>query len=347
MKQNKEKKGLTKINLAIIGGLDDFYDAYERTREVFLLEVEKDAEENENKYPSPPWQIEKKICRQIRKIHEALFQNYSFLFVDAPRTVHATAEAFNHFTLLERDPVHAPRLRLISFSSYLSMIQFIISFTLFCRKKRENEKRIVLLESVQEETNEHILSIIAKFETEHRITSHECVPNNEPLFVFDRLSATRCFRNEHKLVQKVYWAKRIDSSECQALPTHYCEQCEKYMIGRITLNLYNKEFGKVLVRLKNEKEDSAFDTLNLESPLHQLGYNVIDGLLSEVERHQLLISILENQKLSYAEICSTIEQNIARFEGIERYNLALLKWKRDLKFLGDYVIKKNDCRTIE
>lgn len=88
-----------------------------------------------------------------------------------------------------------------------------------------------------------------------------------------------------------------------------------------------------------EESDSNFIGFQQESKLHQYGYNVIDGKLSSDERLDLLISLIESKRMSYIEICSTIENNIQIFSSSYRHQLAVRKWKDDLKAIGDYIIK--------
>ena len=61
--------------------------------------------------------------------------------------------------------------------------------------------------------------------------------------------------------------------------------------------------------------------------------------MSDSERQNLLALLLERGRMPYLEMCSTIEQNIQLFEGSPRHQLAVTKWKKDLKFIGDYVLR--------
>ena len=96
----------------------------------------------------------------------------------------------------------------------------------------------------------------------------------------------------------------------------------------------------MMERRKEESEDQPFNGFRAESELHQLGYNVIDGELSDDERHNILTYILTHNKLEYKTVVASIEQNVRIFEDIPKYQLAVKKWKDDLGFIGKFEIQK-------
>ena len=165
-------------------------------------------------------------------------------------------------------------------------------------------------------------------------------PTTEPLYVFDRLNAIGCKQNAHTLVLKKYYACQKSGRHILAIPTHYCENCHRYLIGSQSLSLF-REFGGDFIaqtyRLIPGTECS-FDTLG-ESKLHKLGYNVIDGNLSASERENILISIIESKQLTFFEVVATIEQNILRFDSNPRMQKAVTKWRNDLQFINTYALR--------
>ena len=60
--------------------------------------------------------------------------------------------------------------------------------------------------------------------------------------------------------------------------------------------------------------------------------------MSEEARRSLLVYLLDHKRITHFEICSTIEQNIRLFQFSYRHQLAVTKWKSDLKYIGDYII---------
>ena len=112
-------------------------------------------------------------------------------------------------------------------------------------------------------------------------------------------------------------------------------------MGKQTLNLFEACFGKFIIQIKRNMLGSgcAWDSFG-ESKLHELGYNVVEGKMTDVQRQELLISIIQGKIMTYFEVSATIEQNIRLFESQARMEKAVSKWRRDLKFLGEYIINQ-------
>ena len=94
----------------------------------------------------------------------------------------------------------------------------------------------------------------------------------------------------------------------------------------------------MMERRKEESENQPFNGFRAESELHQLGYNAIDGELSDDERHNILTYILTHNKLEYKTVVTSIEQNVRIFEDIPKYQLAVKKWRDDLEFIGNIIL---------
>ena len=120
-------------------------------------------------------------------------------------------------------------------------------------------------------------------------------------------------------------------------PVHYCTHCQKYFIGEKTLQLFEKNYGKMrIVRKAMGESDDFSGELNAESKLHQLGYNVSDGK-SDEERQALLKYLLKKNYISYFEMARIIEWNINH---AQNKPYARPKWESDLKFIGEYIRQK-------
>jgi sulfite reductase beta subunit-like hemoprotein len=114
------------------------------------------------------------------------------------------------------------------------------------------------------------------------------------------------------------------------------------MIGSLSLSLFRECCGKFVAQIRNldPGHDSTW-CLERESKLHQLGYNVEAGKLTSAQRQDILIQILETKQLSFFEIVNTIEQNIRIFDSHSTKQVAVEKWRTDLKFINEYVANKN------
>ena len=195
----------------------------------------------------------------------------------------------------------------------------------------------------------------AKRDVETHIKEHmklrreECVisndagipPTTEPLYIYDALNNTACKLSRHQVMLRKYYAQHIDGKRLVVLPVHYCETCNRYMIGSLSLSLFRGFCGKFLVSTIGVGTDGSREwTLQGESKLHQLGYNVVAGQLSPAERKSILISIVESKQLTFFEVIATIEQDIRIFENNKRMQNAVEKWRSDLQFINEYMISK-------
>ncbi len=336
MEIDRKKKALTKKNLAYLGALDDFYELYERYWD--LYEAASEEYQAEIGYDPAPWTIEGRIKPQFRKIVEPVFQRYSYLFIDPPRKVHASAAGFETFSMFHHDPKVPLSIKRDTFSQFLEGIQEAIIIAL--RHRYKNERKNSKPPDIASEVNEHLWNIIEDAMVEASFTTDEPLfITDDPVYVFERLSSIICYRDGHEIEHRPVIVEKIDGSGYVFLPTHYCKQCKKHFIGKITLNLFDNMQGKIFVnQVKVIENGGAFDSFRIESRLHQFGYNVIDGEMTENERRDILIFLLTHKKISYFEICKTIEQNIQLFNNSTKHSLAVAKWQRDLKYIGEYVI---------
>lgn len=220
-----------------------------------------------------------------------------------------------------------------------------------------NHFRCIVIRAIHEKikkTNPSYTIFQARKDVDDRIQArmkmrhNECkVPNNNsypptdtPLFLYDTLNNIGCKRNKHDLIPEKYYARHIDGKSTVVLPVHYCKTCNRYLCGNVSFSLFKELFGKFIVetRVLPPGIDMGLQ-LQGESKLHRLGYNVINGNLTCTERKNILISALESKKLSFFEIISTIEQNIRTFENNYRMHNAVEKWRNDLVFISEYILK--------
>jgi hypothetical protein len=181
---------------------------------------------------------------------------------------------------------------------------------------------------------------LKEFEIKYSMNSKKDI-TNEVLYLFENLSSISCYKNNHPVIPKHFIAISVKENRKIKLPVHYCNYCRKYFIGKKTLSLFEKEFGKCILEKRMESDlKKNFKNFCTESKLHQLGYNVIDGNLTDEERKRLLVYFLNSNCITYLEICSSIEQNIQLFQNSYRHELAVKKWKEDLKFIGEYILSQ-------
>ena len=115
-----------------------------------------------------------------------------------------------------------------------------------------------------------------------------------------------------------------------------CTRCNKYFIDAQSLSQYEKKYGKLSLRehriTGNESENDYYKEwfFNPDSILSRNGYST--GL-SDVERKQILINMMENN-ISKAEIKDKLSDFI--YYRSYRNPRASEVWKADLEFVNDY-----------
>lgn len=338
------KLALNPSNLAVLGALDDFYDVYRTIEEVYDRHRKLFVEQNGSDKTLWPMDLDGMTRKEVRNLCEPLINKYKYLFDPNQGYIFATAYGFRIFSYLNVTPIHQElrlSIKYISFRDFLEQLQFVVTRILHNRITKEKPK--YAFERLSSEIDSRIYSLAKEKASVCKVEhSHSSPATTAPLYLFDVLSSTLCHRNNHPVVPARFVADLANGTGQLILPVHYCNYCDKYFIGTKTLAQFEKDFGRIIVeRRKMSYDDDGFSSFQTESKLHQLGYNVIDGNMSEEERHRLLVYLLENKRITYFEICSTIEQNIRLFQFSYRHQLAVTKWKSDLKYIGDYVI--NPC----
>lgn len=335
------KYALNASNLAVLGALDEFYDVYCAIESVYENQRKLFVEQNGSDKTLWAMDLDELARKDVRNLCEPIMNKYRYLFDPEQGYIFATAFGFRVFSYLnvKTDFVnHRYIIKYISFREFLERFQFVVTRLLHKRVTKEKPK--YAFERLAAEINARIDSLAKTKASDCIIGPAATTPATAaPLYLFDMLSSTLCYRQDHPVVPARFIADRADGTGQLVLPVHYCNYCNKYFIGTKTLAQFEKDYGKVIVeRRKLTDADDGFSMFRTESRLHQLGYNVIDGNMSEEGRRRLLVYLLDHKRISYLDMCSTIEQNIRMFQNSYRHHLAVTKWKSDLKYIGDYVI---------
>ena len=126
----------------------------------------------------------------------------------------------------------------------------------------------------------------------------------------------------------------------EILPAIYCNQCQKYIMLK---DDFDKIEGIILCEVidetTNENESSGdFSSSDKQSELYRHGYNVqAKKGLSETQRHIILLSLINSNKIGKGEICSYLGGLIEKYQPIPKFSEAVKKWKDD----RDFVAKSN------
>ena len=338
-----KKLALTPSNLAVFGALDDFYDVYCAIESVYDKHRNLFVERNSPERPLWPTTLDNMARKEVRCLCEPVINKYLYLFTLQQESISATAEGFRVFSFL--DVSHTgplkQNIKYITLQEFLEYIQLAVTRILHNWIIKEKPK--YAFERLSAEINSRIESLAKAKASACKVDTLSFAPaTTAPLYLFDMLSSTLCYRNDHPVVPARFVADLVNGTGKIILPVHYCNYCEKYFIGIRTLAQFETDYGKLIVdRRKISDIDGGFSSFRTESLLHQLGYNVIDGSMSEEERRRLLVDLLDRECITYLKMCSTLEHNIRLFQFSYRHQLAVAKWKSDLKYIGDYVINSN------
>lgn len=337
---SKFKWALTPNNVAAIGAIDDFYDLYVYIQEVYEEQSEQFFAAYGNKRYLRPDMLDELCRKQVRKLCEPVMNKYLHIFADEYDKIFANAYGFATFSFYNWKGVSRAnqpgiiRYSEISFADFLIEFQYAISRIIHSWKTKTQPK--YAFDRLSIEINDHVLSYIQCNTVIEALPIEDATPTTDAiLYIYETLTSTYCSINKHPITEARYVANSVVGTDKIVLPVHYCSKCKKYFIGEITLKLFEKNYGKLLIeKRKLTDAGDTFSAFNPESRLFQLGYNVSDNR-ADTERQQLLIALLENKKITYLDMVKCIENNI-RFH--PNNPLAIAKWKRDLKYIGEHVL---------
>ncbi len=352
----REKCTLTIENLAMIGALEAFYDMYSLCMEATDRIVDKVR--LEDCYLSLPIaldQIRLQCSVESRRICVPVLNSYLYVFTDDWEGPFDSADGFQYFHLFDvKDEA------LYHSNKYLHRVVSKISFPMFLKRLQKIVARTLYTEEVQKHPNLpfdqmynnvslHIAELAKQKDAQRRIAPEHCVPpTNDPLYLLDHLSAISCFRKKHKVVPKDFIGDLVNRTGQIILPVHYCQDCGIYLAGNRTITSYERLYGKLIIeKCKIRESKGELDRVRTQTRLRMLGYNVIDGSMSDHERQNMLVYLLENDRMSFQEICSTIEQNIALFRCSAPHQTAVGRWQSDLEYLHQWFGKQGQSLGIE
>lgn len=357
------------INLALDGSLEQFVELYNFTYRVYA-DLSKRQESFNVEVDSYRQMInDLAIPKLVEEFDNLLFRRKK-IFSANIKSIKMVPEHFEYFSFFDSHRVGEfawkkefyEELVEAGYSTaqenkYLNKNpEFILRETVVDLEHFLDEYRRVVLTSIWDEIRktdpaytifQARKDVDKSIETRIRKRKDECIvndeyvePTNEPLFLYDALNSTSCKREKHRFTPRKYYAKNIDG-KMFALPVHYCDTCHRYICGTTSFSLLTGYFGRLIVDTRNyyQKINGSWE-LDRESRLHKLGYNVIEGKLSVMQRRNILINVLEGNQLSFFDIVATIEQNIRMFKTNDKMRNAVEKWKEDLKFINKYVLEK-------
>lgn len=368
---SSQKFSLNSYTLAVFGMLDDVYDMYWSLKEYCdnLADKYKGSDSDwcffsltgvgsrERRYIDfvKVKIIREKCQNEFKRQLGLLYKDYYCFFANDDPTdglYHANFATFwifdqrrvRHWVKDQNGNTHSRigfHAHYISFASFIECIEFYTAKAIL--EKRSSAPKTPI-EVIIEEMNRRIDSI-AGMKTENAISEQDESNISVPeLIVFQSLKAISCNRKKHQVEPLVCQVPLVEHDIQVEIPTHRCKTCGKLFIGKPTLDEYTNKYGILLIAKKKDEGDSGFFDFALESKLHSLGYNVIEGEMSDKERKKLLETLLKRKLITYFEACRDIENAINLFRNRPSFGPAVKKWRADLKYIGDLQVKDEDSK---
>lgn len=158
-----------------------------------------------------------------------------------------------------------------------------------------------------------------------------------------------CQRDSHNVVTAtaVLLGRNDQTIE---LTVNYCKDCKRFFINYISYDAYKNKYGILIgnIVLEDEGHNVFSDVVLAEaSPLKLCGYSVSqqDGYSKET-RWYIISRIIDRGIMSKSEVIRYLEYFIS-INGKKKGNqLALSKWKDDLKFTLSYASDSQERHNI-
>jgi len=335
---SKRSLAFNEANLAIMGLYDAVYDMYIDLQTIYGSAIEQ-LDTSTLSFPDNA----DDACRSnVRRVLDAFLSHHTSFFSRDYDKLHINAYGLNDFSMLDvqhgKKPLHIT-VSFITFHSFLEELFFIIIRIIAQRRNRQYPEREI--DIVFEEVNYHIDSLAAQYRKRiPAAQANSIYRDDNQLFVYSQFSLISCNQKKHTIMSDTFCAEKLDGTGFYHLPIHRCATCGRKFAGKYTLDFYQKEFGKIRVAVQKDltpNNPSAFEGLKAESQLHSYGYNVVEGQMSEIERRNLLIRLLQSGEMTYFEICRDIKNAIHTQQHLPFRASAVAKWKRDLEFLSKYM----------
>ena len=327
-------------DLLRLGILEETADLYYNLIDVFRCAYDNALEIYGEKNLLLGDKVKALAVKQYRQLLDAFLKSYTYIFTENFEILRTNASCMKGFSMLNsRTKKLSVIYRLITFDEFIVELTQLV-FRIVDNRIRHEKPKIpteVVVEHIQTAINNNIVNAdkIRTCSTPQSVISDETA-----LVVFRNLSSIYCRAEKHAIVPMLQRVEFLEKDGAMMIPVHRCLTCGKVFVGYETIKVFEQSWGKFKIKIDVQHsycEKGAFPELHKESKLHHKGYNVIAGKLSEKERQDLLVHVLEEGELTYTDICATIEKNIRMFSNSDYHRQAVEKWKLDLSFFQNYV----------
>lgn len=323
MKMSRQYCAINESNLAVMGIYDDVYNMYKNIHSRYSSML--------NHAPltfSYVCREEKKCIKYAKTDINDFLSRHTAFFTDKYPKLHVDIHDMGSFRFLQSSWKDLTvSYSLSNFHTFLSLLFNVINR---CISRYNYEQHPASADDSTTSLAQYIDRLANQFR-KMRVSASisdtaDAPVDTDDIYVFSSLSLISCNQKNHVVQPREFIAHKINGTGCIELPIHQCTTCGKRFIGKQTLLVYQKEFGRFFISSKTDSSNNiTFDNWRLESRLHATGYNVVEGDLSEKERQDLLTFLLDHNIMSYFEICKDIESAIATHSILDRYDQAVEK----------------------
>ena len=328
----------------LAGIIDDVRTLHESIMGTLNVRCEAHWDEKNRAFNSSLFAIVYECKAPLKKLLNAFYGKHAKLFFDSEKQLFVADKTllkipFIGFDYDENRPLNFT-FRRMEIDSFCATLERVAAELLYYKAQRE--KKTVTAEKVFEALDERFKRLESIWKEQGDKAASPPPRECPKLYLYKNLLQVSCYKNHNVVASSCDLEPADLSGQTAHLPVHRCLTCGRIFIGWESLKIFTKLHGLLLFeRLLDESMagDRDYEAFNLESKLHRMGYNVrADGGLSERERRDLLVSLLENKYMSFLEICGDIENAIRLFEGRATFEDALWKWHEDLRFINKYVL---------
>lgn len=326
---------LTETNMINLGIYDDIKNLYDDIYDSCRNAINKCQNDNEM------FAVIHNIDEVYRNILDDFFKKYTYVFTDeCTRLCVNVPAARNLFFISIKDHPSKPLGLIFSFSTFKKFVKNLehVSVMLVWWNKQKQLPKISY-ENIRKQICQHIENLVTKSISNNETDSLQAYQDEE-LIIYNNLTAIECNVKKHRLSNQRLTVYTLNDSPV-SLTVHRCLDCGKVFLGKETLLAYERVVGKLLIRtldtIEKSKNNDAYSSFKLQSELYSWGYNVQKEGLSEKERQDLLINLLNKNKITLFAMRRDIEKAINIFKHHPQFALALKKWKSDLEFINEYV----------
>lgn len=328
----ENKDGLVKFKIMSLGIYESLYDMY-----IKLVEIAEDKFTGKDIFKGT---ADEKLQRCYKDMLNQFLGEFTSVFSQKYYKLYASIRAFKEANVQFFDMRKTITERginiefsFITFSSFYKMVLNTISHIIRIRDGLSNSELNVSL--VKEKMFNRILDYVNQLE---ELKTEQDV--NVDLRIFKNLSVISCNIKKHLIKPAIFKVHSLKKGILVEIPIYKCKTCGRIFIGKETLRIYEKRYGKLSVTTIKDNmpfKTEHFTDLNGESKLHRAGYTVADGKMSDLERKNLLKYLYDSKQLEAFEITRDIENAIRLFHNRDEFAIAQRKWKDDLEFFSEYV----------